>query len=325
LTSGSITITGNSGTGTFFQFFNWKFAPIKSNRDQVNVTVNPTSIAGTVSSNQTICSGSQPASITLTGNTGTIQWQSSTDNNSFINITGGTNNTLSSATIGTLTTSKYFRAIVTSGVCSSATSGTVSIIVSTTTWNGSGWSNGDPTNTTTAIIAGIYNAPANINACTLTVNNNAVVTIPSGYNVTLNGALTISSGSFTLENNANLIQTSNVGNSGSISIKRNSSALFRLDYTMWSSPVTGSQTLGLFSPLTATNRFYEYTTATNLYGSVANTIPFSLAKGYLIRMPNTWVNYGVGSAASWTGTFTGVPNNGNLSYTMSLASTGLML
>nr|WP_315148446.1 M14 family zinc carboxypeptidase [uncultured Flavobacterium sp.] len=322
MTNGTVSITGNSGTGTFFQFFNWKFEPIKSNREEVIVTVNPTSVAGTVSSNQAICSNSQPESVTLTGNTGTIQWQSSTDNLTFTDITGETSNTLSGVTIGALTATKYFRAIVTSGVCSSVTSGTVTITVATTTWTGTTWSNGEPTSSTAAIIAGNYSQSANIDACTLTVNNNAVVSIPSGYNVTLNGALTVSSGSFTLENNANLIQTSNIANSGNINVKRNSSALFRLDYTMWSSPVSGSQTLGLFSPLTSTNRFYTYNTTTDVYNAISNGSPFSLAKGYLIRMPNTWVDYVAAPPStplSWTGTFTGIPNNGNISYNLSTA------
>jgi hypothetical protein len=199
------------------------------------------------------------------------------------------------------------------------------VIIESTSWNGASWSNGTPTSAKAAIIAGNYSAATNITACTLTVNNNAVVSIPSGYNVTLNGALTISSGSFTLENNANLIQTSNVANSGNINIKRSSSALFRLDYTLWSSPVAGSQTLGLFSPLTSTNRFYEYNTTTNLYNPISNGSPFGLAKGYLIRMPNTWVDYVAAPPSTplpWTGTFTGVPNNGNLTYTMSQAGTG---
>ncbi|POY38061.1 hypothetical protein C3L50_12360, partial [Flavobacterium alvei] len=196
------------------------------------------------------------------------------------------------------------------------------VIIDSTTWNGTTWSNSAPTSATAAIISGNYTATGNLNACTLTVNNNAVVSIPSGFNVTLGGALTVSSGSFTLENNANLIQTTNAANSGNIIIKRNSSALFRLDYTLWSSPVTGSQTLGQFSPLTSTNRFYEYNTTTNLYNTIANTNTFNLAKGYLIRMPNTWVDYGAGSAASWAGTFAGVPNNGTFTYTMSLAGTG---
>jgi hypothetical protein len=316
MTNGTISITGSSKdvtkgkTSTFFQFFNWKFEPIKSNREEVIVTVNPTSVAGTLSSNQTICSGSQPTSITLTGNTGTIQWQSSTDNSNFSNISGQTANTLSGISIGNLTSTKYFRAIVTSGVCTLATSGTVTITVpTTTTWNGISWDKGAPTSATSAIIAGNYNVSANLNACTLTVNNNAVVTIPSGYNVTLNGALTLSSGSFTLNNNANLIQSSNVANSGNIIVKRETAALMRLDYTMWASPVAGQQ-LQSFSPATLATRFYTYNPTSNLYNTIISpaTSNFGTGTGYLIRLPNDHPT----TPTLWTGTFEGTPNNGNI-------------
>lgn len=308
ITSGAISITGNSG-GNSFQFFNWKFEPIKSNREEVIINVNPTSVAGTVSENQTICTGSQPASITLTGSVGSIQWQSSTNNSTFTNITGETSATLAGTSIGNLAANKYFRAIVTSGVCTAATSATVSVLVPTTTWSGS-WSNGSPTSATTAIIASNYSVAANLAACTLTVNNNAVVSIPSGYNITLNGALTVSSGSFTLNNNANLIQSSNVTNTGNIIVKRETSALKHLDYAMWSSPVTNaSQYLKTLSPFTVDSRFYSYNPSNNLYISTTPTSTnFTSGKGYLIRMPDNHPS----TPTIWTGTFTGVPNNGTI-------------
>jgi hypothetical protein len=328
MTNGTVSITGSSvnipaGNGknnpatSLFQFFNWKFEPIRSNREEVIITVNPTSVAGSVSANQNICSGSQPASITLSGNTGTIQWQSSTNNISFSNIVGETSNTLSGTAIGTLTATKYFRAIVTSGVCIAATSDVVTIAVSTTTWNGSSWDNGAPTSTTTAIIAGNYTVSANINACSLTVNNNAIVTIPSGYNVTLNGALTVSSGSFTLNNNANLIQTpnaSNATNSGNIIVKRETAPLMRLDYAMWSSPVTNaSQYLKTFSPSTLDTRFYTYNPSSNVYNSVVpTTTNFTNGTGYLIRLPNDHPT----TPLLWTGIFTGIPNNGDVNFSV---------
>ena len=49
------------------------------------ITVYPASVAGTVSADQVICSGQSPSNITLTGYTGTIQWQVSTDNSTFSN------------------------------------------------------------------------------------------------------------------------------------------------------------------------------------------------------------------------------------------------
>lgn len=189
------------------------------------------------------------------------------------------------------------------------------------------WDNGVPTATTAAIIAAPFTSGGTgITAYSLTVTNNAVVIISSGDTVTLNEALIVTSGSsVTFNNNANLIQegTANL-NSGTIIMKRNSSLLKRLDYTLWSSPVTGSQTLLNFSPLTLTNRFYTYTTYepiiapatssnTNLYTVVNPTATtFATAKGYLIRTPNNHP----ATATSWEGRFTGVPNNGDYSFTM---------
>ena len=161
------------------------------------------------------------------------------------------------------------------------------VIINSTTWNGTVWSNGPPTSQA-AIINANYTISSDLSACSLTISNNAIATVNSEVNVTLNGPLTVISGSFTLNNNANLIQTTNANNSGNITVKRNSSALMRLDYSLWSSPVV-NQNLSNFSPLTTTTRFYTYNTTTNQYNFVPNptTTNFTDGQGYLIRMPNT--------------------------------------
>jgi hypothetical protein len=201
-----------------------------------------------------------------------------------------------------------------------------------TTWNGATWNNGAPISTQDAIIAGPYSQSAPITACSLTINSNAVVVIPSGTNVTLNAPIMVTSGSFTLENNANLIQTNkNSINSGVITVNRNSNSLYRLDYTMWSSPVAG-QNLLAFSPLTTviasppSSRFYNYDETTNFYTTIANPSATAFAKGagYLIRMPNEDPSnlgggspYSLGTATiTYNGVFTGVPNNGDVPVTL---------
>ena len=198
----------------------------------------------------------------------------------------------------------------------------------TTTWNGSSWDNGAPTTGTyAAIISDDYiGQTAHINACSLTVTNGIVI-IPSGTNVTLNAPITVNPGSvFVLNNNANLIQINkNSVNNGEILVIRNSSPLFRLDYTMWSSPVYGNQTLGGFSPSTVSSRYYQYNTDTDLYNAVPSTTPFVKAKGYLIRMPDNSVDYVASPPsipASWQGNFSGTPNNGDITYAMSNALNG---
>jgi hypothetical protein len=169
------------------------------------------------------------------------------------------------------------------------------------------------------------------------VNNNTTVnsgslTVSAGKNLTINKNLINNAGAtaVVVENNANLIQgaaTTTNSNVGSITVKRNSNALNRLDYTMWSSPVSdGTQTLAGFSPLTSqspTSRFYIYDNtqgATGLYSSVSPTTPFATGTGYLIRMPNedpailgTSSDYYLGtSTLTYNGVFTGVPNNGDV-------------
>jgi len=283
--------------------------------DSATVVTLAPSQGGTVSSSQNICSGNTPSSLVLSGNTGQVlHWQRASDIgfSAPFNISN-TTNTLSAAEIGPLTATTYYRVAVQNGSCSETFSSVVSIVVKSTTWNGTGWSNGAPDSTTTAVISGNYTSTGSISACTLTVDNNAVVLIASGHNVTLNGALAVSSGSFTLENNANLLQTQNVANSGNIIVKRNSSPLKRQDYTLWSSPVEG-QNLLAFSPLTVTTRFYAYNSGTNLYGSVTpSTTNFAAATGYLIRMPNNHPT----TATIWNGQFSGVPHNGNYPVAMS--------
>lgn len=69
--------------------------------------------AGTVSSNQVVCYNSNPANIVLTGSCGSIQWQSSIDNLTWTNINGATADVLTGTQIGVLTSTKYFRALLT--------------------------------------------------------------------------------------------------------------------------------------------------------------------------------------------------------------------
>jgi hypothetical protein len=87
---------------------------------------------------------------------------------------------------------------------------------------------------------------------------------------------------------------------------------------MWSSPVSGTQTLAQFSPMTSidpVNRFYTYNPTSNLYANVASTSTFDTGKGYLIRMPKSdaTTDYNAGTAPlTYNGEFTGIPNNGTL-------------
>jgi hypothetical protein len=102
-----------------------------TNSGAVKISVDPTSVGGTVAAAQSICSGTQPANLSLSGNTGTVvRWEKSADAafTSPISI-ANTTTTLTGAAIGNLSADTWFRAVVQSGVCAAANSGAVKITV----------------------------------------------------------------------------------------------------------------------------------------------------------------------------------------------------
>lgn len=187
----------------------------------------------------------------------------------------------------------------------------------TKTWNGTAWlPAGTPTSRDAVIFAGNYTSTASLDACSVTVNTGAAVTFVSGHslrvgeNVTVNGT-----GSLTINSGAALVQyTKHAVNTGNIIVKRTSTNMVRNDYTAWSSPVA-NQNLLAFSPNTVATRFYQYlftgtTTPTAYQSVVPSTNSFSTAKGYMIRVDNSWTT----TPAAYNGQFTGVPNNGSITY-----------
>ncbi|WP_412476651.1 T9SS sorting signal type C domain-containing protein [Flavobacterium sp. TBRC 19031] len=284
-----------------------------------SVTMAPANVGGSVSGTATICSGATSGVLTLSGHTGTIvRWESSVS--PFTTWTPIAN-TATTYTSGPLTEETKFRAVV--GTCNEAYSSEATLSFASTTWNGTAWSNGNPAANKALVITGNYTSPGStfdLQGCSLTVQNNAVVTIVPQDTVILSGALTVATGStVTFEAKAHLIQSGTTNlNSGNIIVKANSSPIKRLDYTLWSAPVAGQQ-LQAFSPLTLANRFYNYDSNTNFYTVVASpsTTAFEAAKGVLVRVAN---NHSASQPQSWLGTFTGVPNSGT--YTIPLANFG---
>ncbi|MFL9845926.1 PKD domain-containing protein [Flavobacterium rhizosphaerae] len=299
--------------------------------EDVEIVVEAPPVGGIVSQDQVVCAGTSAADLTLLGYTGSVvRWETSFDEEfsspQTINVTTAT---LASEDIGVVNQTTYVRAVVGNATYDNVYSEVAELSVKSTTWNGTVWNNGVPDVNTTIYITGNYNESTDLNGCSLTVENNAEVVIPSGYTVTLQYAINVIDGSFTIENDANLVQIEGVENTGNITVVKKANELFRLDYTLWSSPVTGQQ-LKSFSPLTLSTRFYTYGTATETYEYVdplANT--FQPGVGYLIRMPNrlestsnpNFFNYNaIQYAYAFEGHFTGVPNNGDVSVSVSTAN-----
>jgi len=117
-----------SSAGTYYYYVQVNNAcdPLKSSI--ATVVVSPAAIAGTITGGSAapVCSSSN-TTLTLTGNTGTIQWQSSVDNSKFTDIFGEINNTYTTTNITTIT---YYRAVVTSGTCGSVISDTAILTAS---------------------------------------------------------------------------------------------------------------------------------------------------------------------------------------------------
>lgn len=230
-------------------------------------------------------------------------------------------------------TTYYYRV---QAVAGSNTTGESNVITVTTTdipptsvtWTTGGWTS-DPTRDLPATMAANFNSTTdgNIDALTLTINPGVTVQISStGYAYVVN-EITNNAGvnGLIIKTNANLVQENDVNNVGDITVQRASSPLYRLDYTMWSSPTsdgtTVDQTLTNFSPQTVNNRFYTLNTATNVFTTVDPFVTtFQEGKGYFIRMPNNHViNENSNPAQSWLGVFKGIPNNGDVTVPLSAA------
>jgi hypothetical protein len=105
-----------------------------STSSAIEVTVNPVIASNTISSNQTICTGSVPSSITGSTPTGgnstyTYAWESSTTSaSSGFSAASGINNAADYSP-SALTATTWFRRVVSAGVCTSNTSSAIEVTV----------------------------------------------------------------------------------------------------------------------------------------------------------------------------------------------------
>jgi hypothetical protein len=88
-------------------------SPVFSN--SVKITVSELAVAGFVSGDTTVCASSNNFTVRITGNNGTVQWQVSSNNNTFTNLTSANSASYSSSS---LTNTRYYRALVINGACS---------------------------------------------------------------------------------------------------------------------------------------------------------------------------------------------------------------
>lgn len=180
---------------------------VSSSRVSTTVTVSPVSAGGTVSGDNTVCAGSNSSTLTLSGYTGSItRWESSTDN--FATAATTISNTTSNLAVSNLSTTTYYRAVVTSGACAAANSPVAALTVSNpgtwlgvnTDWNSSlNWCNGSiPTASTNVVIPNglsfypVITGTASANNVTVAAGGSASVTVTGTLKIA--GSVTASAG-----------------------------------------------------------------------------------------------------------------------------------
>ncbi|UQB67441.1 T9SS type A sorting domain-containing protein [Epilithonimonas zeae] len=303
-----------------------------------------TTAFGTVTDTQTISVGMKTApTATLTGG-GTIDTEPGSVNLQ-VALTGTapwsityTANGANPQTITGITNSPYILAVspetntnytisnVADAVCDAGTAvGTASILVNKTVWRENagvtGWSNGIPNvNLNTYIFEPYVTATqGSFVAKDLTIDNNGLLTVSANTVITANQYINnISGDNFIVESDGNLMQSSEASNIGNTTVKRVSN-LAKLHYTFWSSPVA-NQNLYSFSDGglvggTPKNRIYVYNESNDYFVTTGlnDAYTFRTGQGYAIRGKDSY-NADFNSPAPYTFTFTGSPNNGNLSY-----------
>ncbi|OYU85435.1 MAG: hypothetical protein CFE24_01750 [Flavobacterium sp. BFFFF2] len=125
----STYVASNLTTTTYFRASLSNGVCTVVNSNAVAITVQPTSVAGTLTGGGILDSAINNTTLTLNGSVGSIRWESSANNTNFTTISGQTANTLNLVNLGQ---PLYVRAVVTSGICSASTSNTITLLINTT-------------------------------------------------------------------------------------------------------------------------------------------------------------------------------------------------
>lgn len=178
-----------------------------------------------------------------------------------------------------------------------------------TTWNGSAWSNGDPTSLVNAIIDGDYTGTSFATA-SLTVNSGKTLTITNGNTVTATNVT--NNGSIVVENGGNFIQATGgtYANSGNFTVNKNTASAIN-KYVFWASPTASQNMFGIHT--TTPQYVMTYNSDTDYYNTLTNPATSTPGVGYSVKMPSA-------SAAATFGGASAQPNNGDVAVTLNNTS-----
>ncbi|GGG67192.1 T9SS type A sorting domain-containing protein [Epilithonimonas arachidiradicis] len=270
----------------------------------------------------------EPGSVNLqVALTGTAPWSITYMSNGANpqTVTGVTNSPYI-LTVSPEVNTNYTLTSVTDTVCNSGTTvGIASVLVNKTVWRENsgvtGWSNGIPNASVNTYIYEPYVTATNGSfvAKNLTVDNNGLLTVSPNTVVTADQFVNnISGDRFVVESDANIMQSSELTNSGNITVRRVAN-MAKMHFTYWSSPVS-NQNLYAFSDGglvggTPKNRFFVYNESNDFFVTTGlnDAYSFRIGQGYAIRGKDSY-NTDFNSPAPYTFAFTGIPNNGNLAY-----------
>ncbi|SHN22498.1 T9SS sorting signal type C domain-containing protein [Flavobacterium pectinovorum] len=199
---------------------------------------------------------------------------------------------------------------VSNGICTSVISANAVVPSLVTNTYTTSWSNGTPTADQDIIFAGDFisagGGVGDITACSCTVNTGVSVTIQALDTLTLTNSLSNNGGSVTFENNASLLQINNAINTGNITYQRTTTPILRGDFVYWSTPVNPQRLIDV-SPLTLGDKYFSYNG--DRWAIINRNSYMLIGKGYSIRAPQ---NYSLTNKVTFTASFIGQPNNGDL-------------
>lgn len=190
-----------------------------------------------------------------------------------------------------------------------------------TSWNGTGWSNGAPNPYTTATINANYSTQnhGSITSCDCEISNNATLTISDNDYLAISGNFIIN-GIFDLKDDASLYMfnddTQITYNGSSIIHKKSTPLNDSYDFTYWSSPVENDIISNVFTGVDPSRIFYWETPITGNPGYWVNSNQSDVlisGKGYISEAPVNVTQHNL--------TFTGRPNTGVITLNLGYDST----
>jgi GEVED domain/Fibronectin type III domain len=331
--AGEIADTNTAGTYSF-----WAACSGSPNsRTQADFVINETPTAF-IDGRGSICDASVNLTIDLTG---TAPWTFTyTDGTTPVTVTNYAGPSPYSFNVVPNASDTYTVTALSNATCTAQPAdltGSVSF-TGDKTWDGStnsDWATasnwtpaGVPTNGDAIIIPATANDPI-INGttdglgCSLIIQNGATLTQQANSTLTITRDVFVDAGgTYNIQDTGSLIQINNVANTVNGTFTMDRTANMRLnDYVYWSSPVDVFNVENI-SPGTPANFIYEWNpTIVRPPGPPPGSVPndygewsaasgaMTLGKGYIVRGPNGHT----AAPSNFTATFTGTPNNGDIS------------